>query len=494
MNCPKCGKENPDGAQICISCGQVLKNDTSEKPAAKPKTSKLAIASFILSFLSLFLCFLAGIPSIILGIISIVQIGKSRGKLKGNPFAVAAIVISILLMSAVFLWSLDAPSIPNDYTIADLRSAPAECEQSYELLKKLADENDLSPDAPAIGLSQQDINNLDEIKKIFKEDRYENIYAKLTANAENILCIWQNAQKGRDIINQFNTFPEIADLTKPYMTEFLNFFPNFRRLILLHRDFVCLQSCQGNEEVALNVLLKSDDVVRKLDVNARSFITKLVYIACFSVHIETANFIINNPKTSEDSLKLLAEHFQPLTNEDTSLRNSMIFEYLTFKNMLINIDKKSKNPFLKLNSTLRLYKNFWDYRIAAEKGRKEIEKLSVWPSIYPDVAGQIDPNGNTPWYYKAYNPVGSLYLAILMPAFDRIFQINTKLQIHYDLLQIVLNKRLGREVNLKARAYSDEYIVDLENKKIFSPGPDGIPHTKDDIKLMINPEVLNFKK
>jgi hypothetical protein len=81
-----------------------------------------------------------------------------------------------------------------------------------------------------------------------------------------------------------------------------------------------------------------------------------------------------------------------------------------------------------------------------------------------------------------------------MPAYDRIFQINTRLQIHYDLLQIVLNKRLGREVNLKARAYGDEYIVDLENKKIFSPGLDGIPHTKDDIKLMINPEVLNFKK
>lgn len=495
MNCPKCGTENPDGAQICISCGQVLKNDTSEKPAAKPKTSKLAIASFILSFLSLFLCFLAGIPSIILGTISIVQIGKSRGKLKGKPFAVAAIVISILLMSAVFLWSLDAPPIENDYTIADLRSVPAECEQSYELLKKLADENDLLSDAPAIGLSQQDINNLGEINKIFKEDGYENIHAKLTANAENILRVWQNAQKGRDIINQLNTFPEIADLTKPYMTEFLKFFPNFRRLILLHRDFVCLQSCQGNQELALNELLNLDNVVRKLDVNARSFITKLVYIACFSVNIKTANFIINNPKTSEDSLKLLAEHFQPLTNEDTSLRNPMIFEYLTFKNELINIDKKSKNPFLiKLNSTLRLYKNFWDYRIAAEKGCQKISKLSVWPSIYPALPVQVDPNGNTPWFYKVYNRTGSLFLTILMPAYDRIFQINTKLQIHYDLLQIVLNKRLGREVNLKARAYSDEYIIDLENKKIFSPGLDGIPHTKDDIKLMINPEVLNFKK
>jgi len=488
MRCPKCGTENQDGAQICNSCGRHLKNDTSEKPVAKPKTSKLAVASFILSFL-------AGIPAIIFGIVALVKIARSAGRLKGNGLAIAGIVISLFLMSAFFLWTLDAPPIPNDYTIADLRSAPKECEQSYELLKKLADENDLSPDAPAIGLSQQDVNDLDKINKISKEDDYENIYAKLTANAENTLRIWQNAQKGRDIINQLNTFPEIADLTEPFIFAFPKFLGNFRHLVLLHRDFVCLQSCQGNEEIALNELLNLDDVVRKLNVNVRSFITKLVYIASFAVNIETANFIINNPKTSEDSLKLLAEHFQPLTNERTSLRNSMIFEYLMFKNELINMDKKLKHfPFLKLNSTLRLYKNSCDYRIAAEKSCQEFEKLSVWPSIYPELPVQVDPNGITPWYYKAYNPVGSLYLAILMPAYGKIFQLNTKLQIRYDLLQIVLNKRLGKEINLKARAYGDEYIVDLENKKIFSPGPDGIPHTKDDIKLMINPEVLNFKK
>jgi hypothetical protein len=57
----------------------------------------------------------------------------------------------------------------------------------------------------------------------------------------------------------------------------------------------------------------------------------------------------------------------------------------------------------------------------------------------------------------------------------------------------VLNKKLGKEVSLKARAYSDEYIVDVENRKIFSPGPDGKPGTKDDIKLPINPEVLGWQ-
>jgi len=55
-----------------------------------------------------------------------------------------------------------------------------------------------------------------------------------------------------------------------------------------------------------------------------------------------------------------------------------------------------------------------------------------------------------------------------------------------------LAKRLGRQVNLKARAYGEQYIIDMEHKRIYSPGLDGQSHTKDDIILFINPEVINF--
>jgi len=60
------------------------------------------------------------------------------------------------------------------------------------------------------------------------------------------------------------------------------------------------------------------------------------------------------------------------------------------------------------------------------------------------------------------------------------------------MLGIVLNKRLGRDFSLKARDYGDEYIIDIENKKIFSPGPDRIENTDDDIKLNIDPQVLGW--
>ena len=68
-----------------------------------------------------------------------------------------------------------------------------------------------------------------------------------------------------------------------------------------------------------------------------------------------------------------------------------------------------------------------------------------------------------------------------------------RIQIQDDLLQVVLSKRLGKDVSLKARTYSDEYIVDVETRKIYSPGPDGKSNTKDDIFLRINPEVLGWK-
>ncbi len=503
MHCPKCGAENPDDAQVCQSCGYSFEKNTTEKPVQKSKVSQLAIFSFALSFLSVLLFYLAAIPSLVLAIISIVKISKSGGKLKGKAYAVAAIIIStvavilisILLMSAVFLLSLDAPPIPNDYTIADIHSAPPDCAQSYELLKSLVEEDINTPGAPAIGLSEEDINNLETINKIFKEDDYDKICAGLKSNEENILRIWRNAEKGRKIIDQLSKFPEIADLTEPNIEDETPFAKNFRRLIYLQRAYICLQSYQGNEDIALKEFLKWDNIVRKLNLNARSSVAKLVCIGCFAVNIETANFITNSAKTSQDSLVLILHRFTPLTDEQLSLRNSFICEYLMAKNALgkiLNEYKVRKSHLLKFNSSLRLCKNFCDRQIAIEENRCKIEELSVWPAIYPNLPVTIDSNCNFPWYYKIYNPIGSILIEILLPAWDKISEVKTKLAIHSNLFQIVLRKRLGEKVSLKARAYSDEYIIDAEKKLIFSPGPDGEPYTKDDIKLVINPEVLRL--
>jgi len=93
MNCPRCGKENPDDAQLCQSCGCVLTQSTVTREDINIKTSGLAIASMVLGILSVFTCGITAIPAVILGIISLVKIEKSGGRLTGRVFAIVGIVV-----------------------------------------------------------------------------------------------------------------------------------------------------------------------------------------------------------------------------------------------------------------------------------------------------------------------------------------------------------------------------------------------------------------
>lgn len=99
MFCSKCGIENPDGAQVCRSCGWVLANAV----ALKSKTSALAITSFVLGILS-FCTFLLTAPlAIIFGIISLVKISRSQGQLKGTGLAIAGIAVPVVSLPIVAL-------------------------------------------------------------------------------------------------------------------------------------------------------------------------------------------------------------------------------------------------------------------------------------------------------------------------------------------------------------------------------------------------------
>jgi hypothetical protein len=479
MQCPKCKTENPKGTEICSACGYVFEMDKAEKKIPKPRISRLAITSLVLSILGPLFFFLAPIPAVILGAIALFKIKKSNGQLRGKRLAISGIVISTIFVSIFLLWILDAPPIPDDYTIADLRSAPPEYNRSFELLLSMSDKEDYPEDAPKIGLSAEDVNTITQINEIIKKANYLGIVPALNEKADDIKLAWKNARKGRNFVNEMSAFAEIADLTVPSFDAEIKFLKNLRRLIYLYDAYVCLQTEQGDSRGAVDELIKLDLIFRKLSINARSIVMKLACIGALANDIKTANFITNNPKTNRESLETLSKHFQPLAKEHTSLRNSLISEYLMGKDAWEeNPDiHKVRTPMLKLNSTRRLSRNicnnFMD--IAGETNPKP-QALSVWPSIYP----------------TCYNPIGSLLVQIVAPAYEKIFEIRTRLQIHDDLFQIVINKRLSKEINLKARAYSDEYIIDIEGKKIFSPGPDGKINTEDDIKLMINPDVLGW--
>jgi len=109
MYCPKCGTQNAENAQICVSCGYVLPALTPAGMPVQVKTSGLAIAAFVLGLLSFFTLGLTALPAIILGIIALVAMGKSGGRLTGTGFAVVGIVVPVF--SFFFLMGLLMPAL-----------------------------------------------------------------------------------------------------------------------------------------------------------------------------------------------------------------------------------------------------------------------------------------------------------------------------------------------------------------------------------------------
>jgi hypothetical protein len=105
MYCPKCGTENPDDARVCGACGSALTPSPAQATTEgqTPKTSGLAIASLVFAVLSPFTCLATAIPAIILGIVSLVKIDKSAGRLKGKGMAVAGIIIGPASLPVVAL-------------------------------------------------------------------------------------------------------------------------------------------------------------------------------------------------------------------------------------------------------------------------------------------------------------------------------------------------------------------------------------------------------
>jgi prepilin-type processing-associated H-X9-DG protein len=122
MYCPKCGKENPDDAQSCSSCNCALTGAFASAGKVNVRVSGLGIASLVFGVLSIFafpviavatqsavfgfIGFLfTTMAAIILGIISLVQIGTSAGRIVGRGFAVSGITVAgVLLFLMGIMW------------------------------------------------------------------------------------------------------------------------------------------------------------------------------------------------------------------------------------------------------------------------------------------------------------------------------------------------------------------------------------------------------
>jgi hypothetical protein len=486
----------------------------SEDCENKNKKKKIAIIGFIVWLILMPLSLaLATLQSVYLVIFLLVfpllydeiyyRIQIKRGK-SIEPYRKkimrVTLIISLIVSPFFIIWSMDAPPIENDYTVVDLRSAPAEFNRSFDVLLKLHAEDRYSKDAPAIGLTVEDVNTLDRFNKIIC--KYDRDAASLTlALADEIALAWEHGKKGRDIIEELNSFDQIADLTEIKSMQksdellIYNCLKNLRRMMHLYRAHIYLQTEKANTENAIENLATINGLIRKLSVNNRTLMTRLVCIAGVAIELTTANHIANHPLASDGDVARLAEIFPPLTDEQKSMRNAFLYEYLMARESVAELyeELRTKRPgMIKTNSSYRLYRNFIDPLITGAPNER-VATLHVWPRLLPNIVHvEFDSDGKVPKIYWFYNLVGSLTSGVLVPAAERVCQINMRVQIHDDLLQIVMNKRLSKPFTLKARAYSDNYIVDVKAGRIFSPSLDGKANTDDDIYLTINPVVIGW--
>jgi hypothetical protein len=110
LACQGCGKALGGGDTFCPGCGRPVSSMPSPGIAPEAPTPGLAVASLILGILG---CFgITAIIGLILGVVALNQINRSRGRLGGQGMAVAGIVVSsVLLVFCLFYGGLLIPRL-----------------------------------------------------------------------------------------------------------------------------------------------------------------------------------------------------------------------------------------------------------------------------------------------------------------------------------------------------------------------------------------------
>jgi type IV pilus assembly protein PilA len=121
MNCPYCSAVISDDIRFCPKCGTEMGSPLPGSPAyhsplpagVEPATSGKAIGSLVSGLLIIFAPF-SSIVAVILGHISLSEIRKSSGRLKGQGVATAGLVLGYLGIAAIpFILIIAAIAIPN---------------------------------------------------------------------------------------------------------------------------------------------------------------------------------------------------------------------------------------------------------------------------------------------------------------------------------------------------------------------------------------------
>jgi hypothetical protein len=111
-------------------------------PAAPAKTSRLAIASLVLGICGLISCGVTSLVGLVLGIVALLKINKSQGRLSGGGLAIAGIVVSgILLLLLPIQAALLLPALAKAKSKAQMINCVNNVKQINLALRMYASDN-----------------------------------------------------------------------------------------------------------------------------------------------------------------------------------------------------------------------------------------------------------------------------------------------------------------------------------------------------------------
>jgi prepilin-type processing-associated H-X9-DG protein len=148
MYCSKCGYDNLEDEKICKACSAPLPIIPDLPPEVK--TSKLAIWSFVLSMMGLFSFMVTGLPAIICGIIGLIKISGSKGRLKGLGFSITGIIVPVVYLFLILpiLLAILMPALGKVRQVAQRIVCSTNCSAvSNAVFAYASDHNDTLPGA-----------------------------------------------------------------------------------------------------------------------------------------------------------------------------------------------------------------------------------------------------------------------------------------------------------------------------------------------------------
>jgi hypothetical protein len=407
--------------------------------------------------------------------------------LTGLPFVASGpvmrrrVIVFLFLCAIPLAWlAVDSRPVENDYSYDQLPVPARNAKESYACLMKFKKDGGLNLTLNAPNLGMYDSTNV-------------------LMYAGEIEQAWQDIAEGRKVIEQLNSFDEVADL-HCYPDDPVVNINTIRNIAHVYWGYSLLKMAQNESEEGIKRLAELHSAMRKCMPCARFAILKMTSAAILRENVGIAHSIAEDSGCSPGALALIRKNFTPFTEREISLRPILIAEYLRQSDYLRGnltagfpdkwghqlVDKPKPGPFLlplarrilvvfsvNLNRTILCLKQGCEVQIAgAEKIPSDATAVERWCDEFKKRR-------------HVRNFGGIFFVTTTIPSYSRCADYAKALKASADLLAIESDRRTddAGEKGLCDPFSGKGYCRDEATGEFFSVGPDGLPDTEDDIRL-----------